>query len=162
MRGATAPDIGGTEKSITSALVPPDHAGDLAAMAATLPGVLFIQGVNGDPSGISVLGLDQDQNNTSLNGLNSDASDIPRDANVSVNLATSPYDVSQGQFSGGRINIRTSPGSNYINRSVERPVQRAAVGVDRPRPAARSASSTRTRTSAGRCPGPFALRQGLL
>ena len=116
VRGATAPDIGGTEKSITSALVPPDLAGDLAAMAATLPGVLFIQGVNGDPSGISVLGLDQDQNNTSLNGLNSNATDIPRDANVSVNLATSPYDVSQGQFSGGRINIRTSPGSNYINR----------------------------------------------
>jgi hypothetical protein len=116
VRGATAPDISGTDKSITSGLVPPDQAGALAAMAATLPGVLFIQGVNGDPSGISVLGLDQDQNNTSLNGLNSNASDIPRDANVSVNLATSPYDVSQGQFSGGRINIRTSPGSNYINR----------------------------------------------
>ena len=116
VRGATAPDISGTEKSITSGLVPPDLAGDLAAMAATLPGVLFIQGVNGDPSGISVLGLDQDQNNTSLNGLNSNATDIPRDANVSVNLATSPYDVSQGQFSGGRTNIRTSPGSNYINR----------------------------------------------
>jgi len=116
-RGATTPDISGTEKSITSALVPPDQVGDLAAMAATLPGVLFIQGVNGDPSGISVLGLDQDQNNTSLNGLNSGATDIPRDANVSVNLATSPYDVSQGGFSGGRINIRTLPGSNYINRT---------------------------------------------
>lgn len=117
VRGATTPDISGTEKSIMSGLVPPDQVGELAAMAATLPGVLYVQGVNGDPSGISVLGLDQDQNATSLNGLNSGATDIPRDANVSVNLATSPYDVSQGQFSGGRINIRTTPGSNYINRA---------------------------------------------
>jgi Carboxypeptidase regulatory-like domain len=117
VRGATTPDISGTEKSIMSGLVPPDQVGELAAMAATLPGVLYIQGVNGDPSGISVLGLDQDQNATSLNGLNSGATDIPRDANVSVNLATSPYDVSQGQFSGGRINIRTMPGSNYITRA---------------------------------------------
>ena len=121
-------------------------------MAATLPGVLFIQGVNGDPSGISVLGLDQDQNDTSLNGLNSDATDIPRDANVSVNLATSPYDVSQGQFSGGRINIRTSPGSNYINRSVERSCSTRRSWSGPTAPAARSASNTRTRTSAGRCP----------
>ncbi len=117
VRGATAPDISGTEKSIMSGLVPPDQVGELAAMAATLPGVLYVQGVNGDPSGISVLGLDQDQNATSLNGLNSGATDIPRDAGVSVSLATSPYDVSQGQFSGGRINIRTIPGSNYINRA---------------------------------------------
>src|SRR5690349_3427960 len=116
VRGATTPDVSGTEKTITSSLVPPDQAGDIAAMAATLPGVLFVQGVNGDPSGISVLGLDQDQNNLTLNGLTSDAWDIPRDAGISVSLATSPYDVSRGQFSGAGLSIRTSPGSNYIDR----------------------------------------------
>ncbi|HEX3865310.1 MAG TPA: carboxypeptidase-like regulatory domain-containing protein, partial [Gemmatimonadaceae bacterium] len=117
VRGAATPDISGTERPVTQALVPVDQAGNLAAMAAALPGVLFIQGTNGDPSGFSVLGLDQDQNATTLNGLLSGAADIPRDASVSISLATSPYDVSQGQFSGGRLNIRTQPGSNYISRA---------------------------------------------
>ncbi len=116
-RGDVTPDVSGTERSITNNLLPIDQVGDLAAMAATLPGVLFIQGVNGDPAGFSVLGLDAEQNNTTLNGMLSGASELPRDAAISVTLATSPYDVSQGQFSGGRLNLRTAPGSNYVTRS---------------------------------------------
>jgi Carboxypeptidase regulatory-like domain len=116
-RRDSTPDVGGTERSISSGVVPPEQVGDLAAMAATLPGVLFVQGVNGDPSGFSVLGLDADQNATSLNGMIGGASELPRDASVSITVAMSPYDVSQGQFSGGRLNIRTAPGSNYITRT---------------------------------------------
>jgi hypothetical protein len=111
-------DVGGTERSITSSLTPPDQQGDLAAMAATQPGVSLIPGTNGDPSGFSVLGLTTDQNLTTLNGMNSGATDLPRDAGVSVSLATSPYDVSQGGFSGGALNVRTVPGSNYIDQTV--------------------------------------------
>jgi carboxypeptidase family protein len=116
-RNDVPPDVSGTERPVTPSLVPADQVGDLAAMAASLPGVLFIQGVNGDPAGFSVLGLDADQNNTTLNGMNFSGADIPSDANVSVSLSTSPYDVSQGQFSGGRLNIHTLPGSNYITRT---------------------------------------------
>ncbi|HEY4215778.1 MAG TPA: carboxypeptidase-like regulatory domain-containing protein [Gemmatimonadaceae bacterium] len=109
-------DVGGTTQTINDGLVPIEQVGDLAAMASSLPGVLLVQGVDGDPSGFSVLGLDQAQNGLSLNGMNSTATDIPRDADVSVTVSTSPYDVSQGQFSGGRQNVTLSHGSNYVSR----------------------------------------------
>ena len=111
-------DVGGTERSINPNLVNPEQAGDLAAMGATLPGVSYIPGTNGDPSGFSVLGLSTDQNLTTLNGMASSASDLPRDAGVSVSVATSPYDVSQGGFSGGALNVRTFPGSNFLVQSM--------------------------------------------
>jgi hypothetical protein len=107
-------DVGGTERSVNPNLVPPDQAGDLAAMASTVPGVTYIPGTSGDPSGFSALGLSTDQNLTTLNGLASGAADLPRDAGVSVSVATSPYDVAQGGFSGGAVNVRTQPGSNYL------------------------------------------------
>jgi hypothetical protein len=112
----TLPDVSGTTRAVNMGLVPTDQAGNLASMAASLPGILFVQGVNGDPSGFSALGLDQAQNGLTLNGMNSGASDIPRDADVTATVALSPYDVSQGQFSGGRQNITISHGSNYISR----------------------------------------------
>src|SRR6185312_13654346 len=110
----SVPDVGGTTQTVNSGLVPIEQFGNLAEMAASVPGVLLIQGVDGDPSGYSVLGLDQSQNGTTLNGMNSSAAAIPRDADVTVTVATSPYDVSQGQFSGGRQNITLSHGSNYV------------------------------------------------
>jgi hypothetical protein len=113
-RNDTTRDVSGTESSINRSLVPTDQAGDLAAMAASSPGVTLIPGTNGDPSGFSVLGLSTDQNLTTLNGMNSGAADLPRDAGVSVSVATSPYDVAQGGFSGGALNVRTQPGSNYV------------------------------------------------
>jgi hypothetical protein len=111
-------DVSGTERPIDTGLVPPDQAGDLAAMGATLPGVTYIPGTNGDPSGFSVLGLSTDQNLTTLNGMASSAADLPRDAGVVISVATSPYDVSQGGFSGGALNVRTFPGSNYLVQSM--------------------------------------------
>lgn len=114
----TTGEVSGTERSVNAGLVPPDQAGELAAMAATLPGVSYIPGTNGDPSGFSVLGLSTDQNLTTLNGLSSSAADLPRDAGVSVSVATSPYDVSQGGFSGAALNVFTLPGSNYVVQSM--------------------------------------------
>lgn len=111
-------DVSGTDRPVNPNLVSPDQAGDLAAMAASQPGVSLIPGTNGDPSGFSVLGLSTDQNLTTLNGMASGASDLPRDAGASVSVATSPYDVSQGGFSGGALNVRTFPGSNYVEQTV--------------------------------------------
>jgi len=111
-------DVSGTENPVDANLVRPDQAGDLASEAATQPGVTLIPGANGDPSGFSVLGLSTDQNLTTLNGMNSGAADLPRDAGVAVSVATSPYDVSQGGFSGAALNVRTFPGSNYTVRTI--------------------------------------------
>jgi hypothetical protein len=115
-RNDNAPDVSGTERTVTATEVPANLMGDLAAMAATLPGVSSATNEDGS-SGFSVLGLGADQNNTTLNGMSFGGSQLPRDAAVSTSLVTSPYDVSRGGFSGAQMNIRTRPGSNFIART---------------------------------------------
>jgi hypothetical protein len=110
-------DISGTEQSIQGAAVSSGQQGDLAAMAATIPGVTPITNADGDPAGFSVLGLSADQNSTTLNGASFGASNIPRDAAVSTSLSTTPYDVSRGGFSGAQFNLRSGSGSNFIRRT---------------------------------------------
>jgi hypothetical protein len=113
------PDVGGTERRIDApAALPADQLGDLAALAASLPGVQLVD--NGDgTNGYSVLGLGGDQNGSSLNGMNGmGMNNLPRDAGISTSLSTSPYDVSLGGFSGARMNVRTRPGTNFLNRGT--------------------------------------------
>ncbi|HYU53153.1 MAG TPA: carboxypeptidase-like regulatory domain-containing protein, partial [Gemmatimonadaceae bacterium] len=117
-RNDATPDISGSERPVDNSAVPADQQGDIAAMAASLPGVTLVPGQDGDPSGFSVLGLSPDQNNATLNGLNFGGSNLPRDANVSTSLVTTPYDVSRGGFSGAQFQIRGRPGSNYITRAM--------------------------------------------
>ncbi|HUQ80589.1 MAG TPA: TonB-dependent receptor, partial [Gemmatimonadaceae bacterium] len=117
-RNDPAPDISGTERPIPTTDVPANLMGDLAAMAASLPGVQTVPGEGGDPNGFSVLGLGADQNNTTLNGMSFGGSGLPRDAAISSSLVTTPYDVSRGGFSGAQMSIRTRPGSNFITRGM--------------------------------------------
>jgi hypothetical protein len=115
-RDDAAPDVSGTERMITSTEVPANLLGDLAAMAASLPGVQGVTGEDGT-TGYSVFGLGADQNATMLNGMSFGGSQLPRDAAVATSLVTSPYDVSRGGFSGALMNIRTRPGSNFVSRT---------------------------------------------
>ncbi len=117
-RDDRTPDISGSERSITGGNVPAAQAGDLAAMAASLPGVQLVPGADGDPSGYSVLGLTPDQNNTTLNGQNFSGANLPRDAGIMSSLVTAPYDVSRGGFSGAQFAIRTPGGSNFRSRTM--------------------------------------------
>ena len=117
-RNNRTPDVGGTEHTVSASDVPAEAQGDLAAMAASLPGVTLVPGLDGAPDGFSVLGLGADQNATTLNGASFGGGNLPRDANVLVSLTTSPYDVSRGGFSGGQLNIRTGVGSNYRTRGT--------------------------------------------
>ena len=140
-------DISGTERGVNNSALAADQQGDLAAMAASIPGVQFIPGADGDPSGFSVLGLTSDQNATTLNGLNTGATNLPRDAAVSSSLVTTPYDVSRGGFSGGQFNVRSRSGSNFINRS-------ASLNLDSPAiqwtdPAGRSLNQEYSNASLG-------------
>jgi hypothetical protein len=116
-RNDQTPDVGGTERTIATSEIPANLMGDLAAMAATLPGVTGLTNDDGS-SAYSVLGLGGDQNNTTLNGMSFGGGNLPRDAAVSTSLATSPYDVSRGGFSGAQMSIRARPGSNFITRSM--------------------------------------------
>lgn len=124
-RNDPTPDISGTEQSVDNTSVPADLLGDLAAMAASLPGVQGVPGTDGGADGFSVLGLGADQNNVTLNGVNFTGSSLPRDAAIISSLVTSPYDVSRGGFSGAQFSIRTRPGSNFITRG-------ASLNVDSP------------------------------
>ncbi|HYC51563.1 MAG TPA: TonB-dependent receptor, partial [Gemmatimonadaceae bacterium] len=112
-RNSNTPDVGGTERQVNPDNLPADLQGDLAAMAASLPGVLLVPGIEGGPDGFSVLGLGADQNSVTLNGMEFGANGLPRDAAISTSLATSPYDASRGGFSGANFNIRTGSGSNF-------------------------------------------------
>jgi hypothetical protein len=107
-------DVGGTERPVN--IGQRGAARDWRRWPRRCPASL-IPGLDGDPSGYSVLGLTQDQNNTTLNGLDFGGSNIPRDAGVSSSLATAPYDVSRGGFSGGQMNLRTRSGTNFKVRS---------------------------------------------
>ena len=115
-------DAGSREETVNTSNVPIDALGDLAAMAATLPGVTLIPGADGEANTISVLGLGADQNNITLNGLNFGSTDLPRDATTQTRVTTSSYDPSRGGFSGAQIALRTSSGSNYVTRSLHQTV----------------------------------------
>lgn len=117
-RNASTPDVGGTEQTIAPDVVPLELMGDIAALAASLPGVLLVPGLDGAADGFSVLGLDADQNSVTLNGMESGAGGLPRDAAVRSSLATSPFDVSRGGFSGGNFNIQSRSGSNFRSRGM--------------------------------------------
>ncbi len=117
VRDDRQPDISGTERNVSAANVSAGDAGNIAAMAASLPGVTLVPGTAGDASGFSVLGLTPDQNATTLNGGSFGGADVPRDAGVSSSLSTSPYDVSRGGFSGAQFNIRSPSGNNFTTRT---------------------------------------------
>ena len=110
-------DISGNEIAANAAAVSAAQQGDLNAMAASIPGVTAVTGADGDPAGFSVLGLSSDQNSTTLNGSNFGSTSIPRDAQITSSLITTPYDVSRGGFSGGQFNINSGSGSNFIRRN---------------------------------------------
>jgi len=153
-RNDNMPDVSGSERGINQNAVSASQMGDLAALAASLPGVQLIPSADGSSNGFSVLGLDAAQNATTLNGMSFGGSNLPRDANVSTSLVTTPYDVSRGNFSGGLLNVRTGRASNFIIRS-------SSLNFDAPQlqwtdPTARALGQQYTNVSlGGALSGPF-------
>lgn len=92
--------------------------GNLAAMAASVPGVSLIPDANGGPPGFSVLGLSPDQNSVTLNGMQFSGGDIPRDAIAFTRVASTSFDVSRGGFSGGQLAIGAFSGGNFHQRTA--------------------------------------------
>ncbi|HLL48422.1 MAG TPA: TonB-dependent receptor, partial [Longimicrobiaceae bacterium] len=146
-RGERTPDVSGTERTIAAGSVPPEQQGNIAAMAASLPGVVLVPGLEGEPDGFSVLGLGGDQNNVTLNGMQVGAGNLPRDAAVSTSLATSPIDPSRGGFSGASFNIGSQSGSNFRTRGMS--LQLTSPQVQWTDPAARALGNEYTNLSLG-------------
>ena len=146
-RNSQTPDVSGTERPISPNNLPPELQGDIAAMAASLPGVLLVPGLDGGPDGFSVLGLGADQNSVTLNGMQLGTNGLPRDAAISSSLSTSPYDPSRGGFSGGNFNIRSGSGSNFRSRGLSFVV--SAPQMQWTDPAARALGTEYTNLSLG-------------
>jgi hypothetical protein len=119
-RASSKADVGGGDKplSTNSALVSPDQAGNLAAMASTVPGIQLIPGMDGGADMFSALGLGGDQNNATFNGLGSGVGSLPPDAQVRVTFTQFPADPARGGFSGAQINVASIPGSNFSFRGL--------------------------------------------
>ncbi len=109
--GATT---GGNDAQVfgVSGAIPPDLAGDINAVAATLPGV------TGTSSGISVLGLSSDQNLTTLNGMAFSGVDIPRGTRSTTSVTTNTYDPARGGFSGAQVDVDLAPASYLTTRRL--------------------------------------------
>jgi hypothetical protein len=116
-RGDTTLNVSGAATLVDANAVAADQIGNLASLAASLPGVQFIPGTAGGANAFSVLGLGGDLNAAILNGLYFAGTNIPRDARVTMSLLTTPYDVSRGGFAGGLLSLQSQPADNYTVRS---------------------------------------------
>lgn len=115
-RGGEAVDIPSPGNTVRSAegmfgALSPTDAGNLSAMAATVPGIL------GTSGGFSALGLDPTQNQVKLDGLAFAGGDIPREAKATTGVTTSIYDPTQGGFSGAMQSVQVSSGGIFQYRS---------------------------------------------
>ena len=90
--------------------LPPGSAGDVAAIAGTMPGITLT------PSGISVLGSGPSSNLTTLNGMGLAAATIPRAAQADTRVTSATYDATRGGFAGANIDVRLSAGSRDFQR----------------------------------------------
>lgn len=107
-------DIGGLQAIVSNtSTIPPSEAGNLAAIAATVPGVTPIAATDGGVRGFSVLGLAPAQNNVTLNGLSFAGGQIPSAAFTLPRIVTTSFDPTVGGFSGAQLALTMYPGSNF-------------------------------------------------
>lgn len=90
--------------------LPPGVAGDLNALAGTIPGVTLT------PSGPSMLGAGTESNLTTLNGLALPGGSIPRAARTETRVTGATFDPTRGGFSGANIDVRLGPGDRFYQR----------------------------------------------
>ena len=113
-------EAGGTERGLPPAITNrlPVDAGDLAALAALVPGVIPVPGTDSTPLSFTIAGQPPDQNAITLDGLTFGAGAIPSDAVRSTRVITNTYDVARGQFTGGQVSSTTRGGTNNLAGTV--------------------------------------------
>ncbi|MGI8764927.1 MAG: carboxypeptidase-like regulatory domain-containing protein [Gemmatimonadaceae bacterium] len=138
-------DPGGAERTAdgVNGAVPPDQAGDIAAIAGTIPGVAVT------PGGVSVGGLSSAQNSTTLNGMAFPGGDVPRDASTRVRVSSSTYDPARGWFSGLQQNVELSQGNLFSFRRAHLTVDAPALQYTDPTSAALGQRFTNLQASIG-------------
>jgi hypothetical protein len=93
--------------------VSPNAAGNLSAIAGTVPGVTMT------PSGPSMLGASPGSNLTTLNGMAMPGGSLPRAARADVRVTGATFDATRGGFAGANIDVRLGAGDrNFQNRNA--------------------------------------------
>lgn len=108
----TAGEAGASEKWSDGVVgqLSPTVAGDLTALAATMPGVTMTG------AGASILGSDAASTLTSLNGMAIGSGSIPRAARTETRVTGATFDATRGGFAGANIDVRLGPGSRSYQR----------------------------------------------
>jgi hypothetical protein len=93
--------------------VTPGAAGDLSAMAGTIPGMTMTG------TGPSILGAASSSNLTTLNGMALPGGSLPRAARTEMRVTGATFDPTRGGFAGANIDVRLGPGDrNYQQRNA--------------------------------------------
>jgi hypothetical protein len=90
-----------------------NQAGDLGAMAGTIPGVTLTAG------GPTMLGTGVGSNLTTLNGMAIPGGSLPRAARTEMRVTGATFDPTRGGFAGANIDVRLGAGSrDFQNRNA--------------------------------------------
>ncbi len=93
--------------------VAPGQAGDINAIAGTVPGVTMTAG------GPSIMGAPSSSNLNTLNGMALPGGSLPRAARTETRVTGATFDPTRGGFSGANIDTRLSPGDrDYQQRNA--------------------------------------------
>lgn len=108
----TAPEIGASEKwsDGVAGQLSPTLAGDVTALAGTIPGVTLT------PGGVSMLGASSASNLTTLNGMALPGGSLPRAARTETRVTGATFDPTRGGFAGANIDVRLGPGDRFYQR----------------------------------------------
>lgn len=109
--GPTTTEAGASEqwKAGVDGQVLPGSAGDINAMAGTIPGMTMTA------AGPVMLGASAESNLTTLNGMAMAGGSLPRAANTEMRVSGATFDATRGGFSGANIDVRLGRG----NRSYQ-------------------------------------------
>lgn len=107
------PGVGSVDVGLSNMVFDPTSRGDLAAMAASAPGISVSPSTDGAPPGYSVLGLSSTQNAVTLNGLSFGGPSIPSAALANIRLQQTGSDPSIGGFSGALVTVSLQQAGNF-------------------------------------------------
>ena len=113
-----APDVGGVENFPSDYPGAIDSNGDLANLAAAIPGITLVPGADGTPATVSFLGQSPSQNATTLNGLHGEGIEIPVTALTRTRVLTSAFDPTIGGFSGALTTVSLIQGQSWVQSSA--------------------------------------------
>lgn len=109
--------------------------GQVAAMAAAVPGVTAVEGSDIREPAFSTLGLPPDQNVVRIDGLRVRTAALPRDVESANRLSNALYDPTRGGFSAAQFAIRTLPGrvvpAGSLHMTLDAPQLQVAEPLNR-------------------------------